>query len=200
MKLIVGLGNPETQYEFTRHNLGFLVLKDLAKKYDLKFKKSAVAQAVEVKVALEGQDCSLMMPLTYMNHSGVAIKQWVDKKGLDLNHLLIVCDDLALSFGQMRLRPSGTAGGHNGLKSIIEHLGSKEFARLRLGIDQPRPSQDAADYVLSNFTAGERKSLPDFINQAATCVTGWVKQGTAAAMNQFNGSTQPAKSGSRSPS
>ncbi|MEI7997902.1 MAG: aminoacyl-tRNA hydrolase, partial [Candidatus Omnitrophota bacterium] len=178
MKLIVGLGNPEKQYELTRHNVGFLVLMELAKKYDIKYKKSPVCQAVEAKVLCESESCSLMMPLTYMNNSGLAVKQWVDKKDLTSADILIVCDDMALNFGQIRVRPLGTAGGHNGIKSIIEHLGTKDFARLRLGIGQPRPSQDAADYVLSNFTPGERKLLPDFINEAVACVTSWVGQGT----------------------
>ena len=200
MKLIVGLGNPESQYEATRHNLGFLVLKVLAQKYDLKYKKSAVAQALEAKITLEGVDCSLMMPLTYMNNSGIAVKQWVDKKGLEAKDILIVCDDLALSFTQMRLRLSGTAGGHNGIKSVIEHLATKDFCRLRLGIGQPHPSVDATDYVLSHFTPGERKLLPDFIDRAVVCVTSWMTQGATATMNQFNGSTRPAKGGSRSPS
>ena len=186
MKLIVGLGNPESQYEFTRHNLGFLALSGLAKKYDLKYKKSAVAQAVETKIVLEGEHCSLMMPWTYMNHSGVAVRSWCDKKGIPLENLLIVCDDLALEFGQMRLRRSGTHGGHNGIRSVIEHLGSKDFARLRLGIGSAPPKVDTADYVLSDFTSGEKKLLPDFINEAVSCLTSWVMQGTDATMNQYN--------------
>ncbi len=200
MKLIVGLGNPERQYEWTRHNLGFLVLRALAEKYDAKYKKSAVAQALETRITIEGADCSLMMPLTFMNHSGRAVKQWVDKKDLSLSDLLIVCDDLTLSFGQIRLRPRGSAGGHNGIKSVIEHLGSQNFARLRLGIGRPHLDVDALDYVLSNFTPGERKLLPDFINGALDCVISWVTKGTEVTRNQFNGSTRPAQSGSRSPS
>ena len=190
MKLIVGLGNPEVRYEFTRHNLGFLVLAQLAEQHSLKYKKSAVAQAVETKLVLENEVCSLMMPLTYMNNSGIAVKAWMDKKELNPKDILIVCDDLDLSFGQMRLRPSGTAGGHNGIKSVIEHLGTNNFARLRLGIGSAHPSQDTADYVLSNFTSGERKLLPAYINEAASCVTSWVTKGTEATMNQFNGSTR----------
>ncbi len=186
MKLIVGLGNPESQYEFTRHNLGFLVLKSIAQKNDVKFKKSAVAQAVDAKVILEGEQCSLMMPLTYMNNSGVALKAWVEKKSVDLKDVLIVYDDFSLDFGQMRIRPSGTAGGHNGIKSIIEHLDTKDFSRLRLGIGALHPISNAADYVLSDFTSGEKKLLPDFINDAIACLTSWVQQGTAATMNQFN--------------
>ncbi|MBI3602078.1 MAG: aminoacyl-tRNA hydrolase [Candidatus Omnitrophica bacterium] len=188
MKLIVGLGNPESRYEGTRHNLGFLVLKTLAEAHHLKYKKSAVAQAIETKITLEGVDCSLMMPLTYMNNSGIAVKQWVDKKGLKTKDVLIVCDDLALSFAQMRLRPSGTAGGHHGIKSVIEYLATKDFCRLRLGIGRPHPSLEVADYVLSHFTVGEKKLLPDFINRALTCVTSWVTKGTTATMSQFNGS------------
>ena len=189
MKLIVGLGNPEKRYEWTRHNLGFLVLRALAEKHGLKYKKSALAPAVETKAMIEGVGCSLMMPSTYMNHSGIAVKPWVHKKGLSVQDILIVCDDLSFSFGQMRLRPSGAAGGHNGIKSVMEHMATKDFARLRLGVGQPHPSMDAADYVLSNFTAGEKKNLPDFINQAVACITSWVTQGAAVAMNQFNGST-----------
>ena len=193
MKLIVGLGNPEKQYEWTRHNLGFLVLGALAQRCDAKYKKSAVTQAMEAKGMIEGQTCSLMMPLTYMNNSGVAVRQWLDKKSLMPSDMLIVCDDLALDFGQIRLRPSGTAGGHNGIQSIIEHLDTKDFVRLRLGIGQPHPSQDAADYVLSNFTSGERKLLPDFINEAVACATSWVIQGSSATMNQFNKTTKIRK-------
>ncbi len=186
MKLIVGLGNPESQYEYTRHNLGFLVLTNLAKQYDSKYKKSAVAQALETKIVLEGQQCSLMMPLTYMNNSGVAVRSWCEKKELALEDLLIVCDDLALEFGQIRLRRSGSHGGHNGIRSVIDHLGSKDFARLRLGIGNPSPKIDTADYVLSDFTSGEKKILPDFINEAVACLASWVIQGTQATMNQYN--------------
>lgn len=190
MKLIVGLGNPEVRYEFTRHNLGFLVLAGLAEQHGLKYKKSAVAQAVETKLVLEGEVCSLILPLTYMNNSGIAVKAWMDKKDLTPNDVLIVCDDLAFGFGQMKLRPSGTAGGHNGIKSVIEQLGTNEFARLRLGIGSAPPSQDTADYVLANFTSGEKKLLPAYIKEAVACVTSWVTKGTEATMNQFNGSTR----------
>jgi peptidyl-tRNA hydrolase, PTH1 family len=191
VKLIVGLGNPELRYEYTRHNLGFLVLAALAERNSLKYKKSPVAQAVETKLVVEGQHCSLMMPLTYMNNSGIAVRAWIDKKGITPADILVVCDELAFKFTEMRLRPNGTAGGHNGLKSIIEHLGTKDFARLRLGIGPVPANVDTADYVLSNFTAGEKKLLPGVIEEAVACVTSWVTQGTQATMNQFNGSTRP---------
>ena len=101
-------------------------------------------------------------------------------------HILIVCDDLSLPFGELRLRPSGSAGGHNGLKSIINDLGSNQFSRLRLGIDGPQGAADTVDYVLANFTPAEKKALPDFINHALDCVTCWVTEGAQVAMNRFN--------------
>ena len=164
MKLIVGLGNPGSTYTWTRHNLGFMVVGSLEKP----------------------DKCSLLMPQTFMNNSGAAVKAAVKKSGIALEDILIVYDDIALEFGQMRLKPEGSAGGHNGIKSIIEHLGTKEFARLRLGVGRPRPGVDAADYVLSNFTSAEKKLLPDFINQAHECVHSWVNLGVEEVMNQFN--------------
>ena len=103
-----------------------------------------------------------------------------------LEDILIVCDDLSLSFGELRLRPSGSAGGHNGLKSIIKDLGSNQVARLRLGIDAPKGAADAVDYVLTDFTPAQKKALPDFINHALDCVTCWVTEGAAVSMNRFN--------------
>ena len=189
MHLIVGLGNPGLQYTWTRHNLGFLVADRLAEQYKASWRPSALIKGVMTKVSLETVECSLLKPTTFMNNSGVAVKQLADKKSIALENILVVCDDYTLPFGQMRLRPSGSAGGHNGLKSIIEHLGSNEFARLRLGVGSPSPSMDAADYVLGNFTSGERKFLPDFLNRSLLCAASWAVQGIDQAMNQFNGST-----------
>ncbi len=186
VKLIVGLGNPGEQYTFTRHNLGFLVLDDLAVAFDVKFKKSAVCDGLEAKVVIDGVTCSLLKPVTFMNLSGNAVKQIVGKKDIALSDILVVTDDLALPFGQMRIRPEGTDGGHNGLTSIIEQLGSAAFARLRMGISRPKPGVDTADYVLANFTAGERKLLPDFINNGRQCVVSWATKGVTTAMQDYN--------------
>jgi peptidyl-tRNA hydrolase, PTH1 family len=186
MKLIVGLGNPEPKYAMTRHNLGFLVVAELAEKEGASFKKSAVAQGLGAKIKLEQESCSLLLPTTYMNNSGLAVKAAVTKNDLALEDILIVYDDMALDLGQLRLRPEGSAGGHNGIKSIIEHLGTNKFPRLRLGVGQPGPKVDPADYVLNNFTAAEQKALPDFINQALSCVHSWVTDGVEQAMNSFN--------------
>ena len=138
------------------------------------------------KVVIKDVECSLLMPMTFMNDSGLSVKKLVDRQGIALEDILIVCDDLSLSFGKLRLRPSGSAGGHNGLKSIIKDLGSNQFARLRLGIDAPQNAADTVDYVLANFTPAEKKALPDFINHALDCVTCWVTEGAQVAMNKFN--------------
>jgi PTH1 family peptidyl-tRNA hydrolase len=186
-KLIVGLGNPGSQYTWNRHNLGFLVLEALGKQQKAKGHFSASNQGILSKVVIDNFECSLLMPMTFMNNSGLSVKKAVDRTGASLEDILVVCDDMSLSFGKLRLRPSGSAGGHNGLKSIIEDLGSNQFARLRMGIDAPQDAVGAVDYVLANFTGFEQKALPDFINHAINCVTCWVTEGTQVAMNKFNG-------------
>jgi len=185
-KLIVGLGNPGLQYTWNRQNLGFLALENLVKQLKAKAHISASNYGVLSKVVIKDVECSLLMPMTFMNDSGLSVKKLVDRTGISLEDVLVVCDDLSLSFGQLRLRPSGSAGGHNGLRSIIEHLGSDQFARLRMGIDAPQDTADTVSYVLSNFTPDQRKALPDFINHALDCVTCWVTEGAQVAMNKFN--------------
>jgi PTH1 family peptidyl-tRNA hydrolase len=184
MKLIVGLGNPGPQYRWTRHNLGFLLLESLAAQQKVSWRNSAANHGMLVKAVIEDVECSLLMPMTFMNESGISVKALAARTGISPEDILVVCDDLSLPFGKLRIRPSGSAGGHNGLKSIISDLGSNEFARLRLGIDEPKA--DTVDYVLSNFTTAEKKALPEFINHALDCVTCWVAEGAKVAMNRFN--------------
>ncbi len=186
MKLIVGLGNPDPKYAMTRHNLGFMAVHALAEQYKVSFRKSPVAEGLAAKISIGAEVCSLLLPLTYMNNSGVAVKPASVKNEIALEDILVVYDDMAIDFAQMRLRPEGTAGGHNGIKSIIEHLGTKTFPRLRLGVGHPGPKQDPADYVLADFTAAEKKLLPAFINQALLCIHSWVDGGVEHAMNQYN--------------
>lgn len=124
--------------------------------------------------------------MTFMNNSGLSLKRLVSRQGTALEDILVICDDLSLPFGNMRLRPSGSAGGHKGLKSIIGELSSNQFARLRMGIGSPPDACDTTHYVLANFTGTEKKALPDFINRALDCVTIWVTQGAQDAMNGFN--------------
>jgi len=185
-KLIVGLGNPGAQYTWTRHNLGFLVLEALCRESNAQLRSSASNHGMLAKVVIKEVNCSLLLPMTFMNNSGLSVKKLADRSGTSLEDILIVCDDLSLSFGKMRLRPSGSAGGHNGLKSIIADVGSNQFSRLRLGIDSPKNAAGTVDYVLSNFTPTEKKALPAFINHALDCVTCWVTEGAAVAMNRFN--------------
>ena len=186
MKLIVGLGNPGPQYRWTRHNLGFLVLESLAAGERIAWRASSSNQGQVSKAVIQDVECSLLMPMTFMNNSGLSVKRVADRTGISTEDILVVCDDLTLEFGKLRLRPSGSAGGHNGLKSIIQDLGSNQFARLRMGIDSPKSKDQTVDYVLSNFTPAEKKVLPDFINHALDCVTSWVTEGAQAAMNRFN--------------
>jgi PTH1 family peptidyl-tRNA hydrolase len=185
-KLIVGLGNPGAQYKWTRHNLGFFVLEAFAAQYKVDWRNSLSYQGMVSRVMVQDVECSLLMPLTFMNNSGLSVRKLADKQSVPIENILIVCDDLSLSYGKMRLRPSGSAGGQNGLKSIIKELGSNQFSRLRLGIDEPVHSAHKADYVLSNFTSDEKKALPEFINHALDCVTCWVTEGAEVAMNKFN--------------
>ena len=194
-KLIVGLGNPGSQYTWNRHNLGFLVLERLCAGQKGSWRSSASNHGMFSKVVIKDIECSLLMPTTFMNNSGTSVKRLIDRTGISLEDILIVCDDLSLPFGKLRLRPSGSAGGHNGLKSIIGDLGSNQFARLRMGIDNPKgtvplgfrgQSPSTVDYVLANFTPVEKKALPDLINHALDCVTCWVTEGAKLAMNRFN--------------
>ncbi|MBF0570426.1 MAG: aminoacyl-tRNA hydrolase [Candidatus Omnitrophica bacterium] len=185
-KLIVGLGNPGRQYAGTRHNLGFLVLEALCARHKISLRNSASNLGMLTKAVIEDVECSLLMPMTFMNNSGLSVKKLMDRQGIALEDVLIVCDDFSLSFGKLRLRPSGSAGGHNGLKSIIANLGSNQFARLRMGIDVPPNADDVVEYVLTNFTPVQIKALPDFINHALDCVTCWVTEGAQVAMNRFN--------------
>lgn len=186
-RLIVGLGNPGRDYEYTRHNLGFLVVEHLAKKNNLRFLKSSFTKGLTADGQVAGRDLCCLLPATYMNNSGLAVKQAVLNKNLDHADILVVCDDFHLEFGQVRIRNKGSDGGHNGLASVIEHLGTQAFARLRLGIGGPAQGQEPVDYVLGKWTAGEEKQLDEFIDRATDCCGVWLQEGTHHAMDQFNG-------------
>jgi len=186
LKLIVGLGNPGKKYEWSRHNLGFMVIDTLADQYGLTWKKNQVHHGWISRGRLGAQLCQLFKPAMYMNRSGQAVGSLRRYLGLELFDLLVICDDLNLDFGQIRIRPTGSDGGHNGLDSVIRHLGSKDFGRLRIGIGAPSPGQDPADFVLSEFYSGERKELGHLCDEAATCCVAWLSQGMGKTMNRFN--------------
>jgi len=199
ISLIVGLGNPGKEYEYTRHNLGFMVVGLLCDRYGLRLRHSSFCNAMVAEGTIDGEKVCLLLPLTYMNKSGVAVKAAVCKKGITTENLLIICDDVNLDFGRIRIRRKGSAGGHNGLKSIIQHLATEEFPRLRIGIGPAilcdssaskgcRCNREAAlaHFVLDEFSKQERESLNDFISEAADCCLVWLKYGIVKAMDEYN--------------
>jgi peptidyl-tRNA hydrolase, PTH1 family len=184
MKIIVGLGNPGFRYRNTRHNAGFLVLKQFARDRGLAIKKKGFG-GVYGTGRVEGQECLLFEPMTYMNLSGGAVKGLCSAKLDDMKDLLVVTDDLSLPLGSLRLREKGSAGGHNGLKSVIAAMGT-DFARLRVGIGLPAEEADISGYVLSAFPRKERAAFLETVEKAAGCVGMWVSKGAKETMNLYN--------------
>jgi PTH1 family peptidyl-tRNA hydrolase len=183
MKVVVGLGNPGRQYSGTRHNVGFAVMDVLANGLGGgPFRGRFQAQVAELTDA--GQALLLVKPETFMNLSGQTVRQVVDFYKVPTTDMLVVCDDFALPLGKLRMRAKGTHGGHNGLRSIQEHLGTAEYARLRVGVGGPK--DDAIDHVLGKFRPGERAVIEDAIIQAAQAVMVWAHRGVEACMNRFN--------------
>ena len=183
MKWIVGLGNPGRQYENTRHNFGFLVIEQLRR--ELKA-VSAGSDVLFRRFEARARGLGLLMPQVYMNRSGLAVAAIQQREGLALEDLLVVTDDLNLPLGKLRLRGAGGAGGHNGLKSIIESIGSQEFARLRLGTGRPDSAGEFADFVLDEFEEDEEPLVAEVVEMACEASLVWAREGLAAAMNRFN--------------
>lgn len=185
MKLVVGLGNPGKDYQGTRHNIGFEVVAELASRFQVGRPKSKFkAELAEVEIG--NQKVVLVCPLTYMNLSGQAIRMAVDFYKLDLNDLMVVCDDLSLDVGRLRVRTAGSSGGQKGLANAIEQLGTDSFPRLRIGIGKPPASLSAADYVLRAFNKSERIEVDMAVKRAADAIEIWIGEGIAAMMNKFN--------------
>ncbi|MCL2622271.1 MAG: aminoacyl-tRNA hydrolase [Planctomycetaceae bacterium] len=185
MKLVVGLGNPGRQYRDTRHNIGYMVLAELATRIG-RVNPKIRFQGEMVETTIGGEQVILLSPTTYMNRSGLSVAEAVRFYKLPLDHLLVICDDLNLPFGKLRMRVSGSAGGQKGLIDIIEKLGTDVFCRLRFGIDRPFGPINASDYVLSKFFPDEQKKLPDLRIEAANAVECWVKNGPQETMNRYN--------------
>lgn len=186
MKLIVGLGNPGRLYADSKHNVGFMVVKALAAALEADFKKDKYSFSLSCKARLNDKGLILAQPLTYMNLSGNAVSSLLNKNKVSIEDLLVICDDLDLELGRLKIRPKGSSGGHHGLESIIEHLGSEGFARLRIGIGRPHPAVDAADYVLSKFSKKDTQILKEALEKAVECCQVWITRGSTAAMNIFN--------------
>ncbi len=191
MKLIVGLGNPGRKYDQTRHNVGFMVASKLA----------ALIGAGPSKVRFEGefaeggsgQKLAILWPQTYMNASGQSVRKACDFYKLSPNDVLVICDDLNLATGRIRLRARGSAGGQKGLTDIIRHLGTDEFPRLRIGIGQAPQGWEVTDYVLGKFTSEEKDKIEASTTKAAYAAIDWANQGIGFAMNRYNASPDPKK-------
>ncbi|HYS26807.1 MAG TPA: aminoacyl-tRNA hydrolase [Vicinamibacterales bacterium] len=193
MKLIVGLGNPGREYRDTRHNVGFMVVDEIATRHTLTM-AMAPSQVPDAFIAKKfGADPLLIAkPLTFMNRSGDAVAALTRYYGIEAGDLLVVVDEVALPFGRLRARARGSAGGHNGLKSCIERLGTTEFSRLRLGVGRGDARRDLADHVLSKFEADEQPALGEFIARAADAAEMFAAEGIAKVMNTYNpGATDP---------
>ncbi|HUS44478.1 MAG TPA: aminoacyl-tRNA hydrolase [Phycisphaerae bacterium] len=194
MKLIVGLGNPEVRYAETRHNIGWRIADELADRVGAgPWKQKFDAEVADPdKSGLDRRKVVLARPLTYMNRSGVAVRQLVDFWKVENEDLLVLVDDLNLELGRIRIRGSGSDGGHNGLASVIEHLGHEAFSRLRVGVgpapaaEQPAMAGKHAEFVLSPFTQEERPAVAEAVARAADAVECWITEGLEAAMNRFN--------------
>lgn len=186
MRLVVGLGNPGRQYENTRHNVGYEVLAELARRYGGSSTAVKKFESEVLEVVIGGEKILLMSPLTYMNLSGRAVGQCVRFYQLSLDRILIICDDMNIRLGQLRLRRRGSAGGQRGLNDIIRHLGTEDFPRLRIGIDRPPERVDPANFVLARFRSSERETVNEAVGYAADAVETWVELGLDQAMNRLN--------------
>ncbi len=191
MRIVVGLGNPGREYAGTRHNVGFLVADELARRVGADgWRKKFRAELTEGALQPPGEKLVLVKPQTFMNLSGSAVGEVVRWYHAPLGHLLVVQDDLDLPFAELRLRQRGSAGGHNGLSSIIAQLGTIEVARLKIGIGRGRGRVDPSDHVLSRFSREEEADLPFLVGAAADAVERWAREGIVAAMNTTNGKAE----------
>lgn len=184
--LIVGLGNPGREYRSTRHNIGFMVVDQLAKELGVGFSR-VQSNSLVVHANRDGKRIILAKPHTYMNLSGQAVNSLLKFYKLSLDQILIAHDDIDLPFGTLRMRPGGGSAGQKGLASIIEGLGTQEFPRLRVGVGRPPGRMEAADYVLQEFSKDDREMLPAILSRAGEAALVFINEGLEKAMNQFNG-------------
>lgn len=185
--LVVGLGNPGREYERTRHNVGYRTAELLAKEAGVKLDRVKF-RGLTRTCTLAGQKVLLLKPETYMNLSGEAVQLAAMFYKLPIDHIVVVSDDISLPVGKIRVRAEGSAGGHNGLKSVISRLGSQDFPRVRIGVGaKPHPDYDLADWVLSSFSAEEEKALAPALEHAAAAVLELIQNGPAKAAAKFNG-------------
>jgi len=186
LSLIVGLGNPGSDYAAHRHNIGFQILQALAGTHGLSFTRQKKAKARVAEGHIRGHPVLLAKPQTFMNLSGKSVRRLSRDNGVPPDRILVVCDDLDLPLGRLRIRPKGGSGGQKGLRSIIDTLGSQDFARLRVGIGRPPGSMDPAEYVLLPFADEDTTLLAETVSRAVEAVESWLVDGIVAAMDRFN--------------
>lgn len=185
MKLIVGLGNPGREYELTRHNIGFMAIDELAKRWNISLNEQKF-KGIFGAGFVNGEKVILLKPLTYMNLSGESIRPLMDYYKIDVEDFVVLYDDLDIPVGKLRLRMKGSAGGHNGVKSTISHLGTQEFQRIRMGIDRPKNGMKVVDYVLGRFTSEEIPDVNHSIEKVADACEEWLNKPFLQIMNTFN--------------
>jgi peptidyl-tRNA hydrolase, PTH1 family len=183
VKLIVGLGNPGREYEQTRHNIGFMVVDEMARRHELQWRNEG--QVVFAK-KFGAPEFLLAKPKTYMNLSGVAVSEFANYRNVEHDDLLVVVDDVDLPLGRMRARARGSAGTHNGLKSVVAQLGTTGFPRLRVGVGRGDRRRDLADYVLAKFDAAEQAALNEIVTRAAEAAEMFAAEGIEKVMNRYN--------------
>ncbi|HPS64591.1 MAG TPA: aminoacyl-tRNA hydrolase [Ignavibacteria bacterium] len=187
MKFIIGFGNTGSKYELTRHNIGFIAIDLIVQDLGLKLKPSK-GEWYGINTNYKGKEIYLMKPITFMNASGEAVRDFMEKNSVDKKDILIICDDFQLPLGTIRIRPRGSDGGHNGLSSIIYQLNSEDIPRMRIGIggDEPLKKEDYISFVLSNFSKEEIEKLKLMSAQYRDAVYSFIEDGLHAAMNRFN--------------
>lgn len=187
MKLIVGLGNPGSKYVNTRHNIGFRVIEKLAQMYNAVVRKKLFTSARECVIRYSGERIVLIQPLSFMNLSGKVVSAYLKRHKLGYESMLVVCDDINLPLGRIRIRPKGSAGGHNGLSSIIESTGTTDFPRLRIGIKTQDIAGDISEFVLSDFDRYEIDRVKEAVPRSIEACECWLRGGIEKAMSIYNG-------------
>ena len=186
MYIIAGLGNPGSEYELTRHNIGFRVIDELAEEYNINIGENKHKGLIG-KGVIEGQKVVLVKPQTFMNLSGECIRAVIDYYKESIDHFIVVYDDISLDVGKLRVRPKGSAGGHNGIKNIIAQLGTDEFARVKFGVGDKPKGSDLVDHVLGRFGKDDEELAKSHFRTAAAAITCIMNEGCAEAMNRSNG-------------
>lgn len=187
MKWFVGLGNPGSQYEATRHNVGFMAVDRFAAERGIAFKMMGKCRAMIGEGVVNGAKIVLVKPMTYMNLSGESVRAFIDYYKAELQNMTVIYDDLDTPFGQIRLRYQGSAGGHNGIKSIIQHTGTQTFDRIRVGISRPAPGYPIANYVLADYSREEAKQLPAQLERVCEAMVYRLDHTFEQTMAKFNG-------------